>query len=209
MLISTHTRRLASALALAAAFAAAHATLARADEIIRVRGTIASFDGTAALVVKTREGPEATIALRPGFGVSGMARVSLSDIKPGDYVGIASVPGRRGGDDALEVLVFPAAMKGAGEGNYPWDLKPNSSMTNGSVAEAVKSVNGHALTLSYHGQSKTITVPNGVPVVTFAAADKGDLKPGAAMFAIAQKDTQGGLSAGRVTVGTNGVVPPM
>ncbi len=109
---------------------------ANAADSIRVRGTIESVSDTA-LVIKRGEGTDQTIMLKPDWNVSGVAKASIVDIKTGDYVGIASLPKAEGGDGALEVLIFPAAMKGTGEGSHPWDLKPNSSMTNATVADAV------------------------------------------------------------------------
>lgn len=177
-------------------------------ETVRVRGTIVDFGGKA-LKVKTREGQTVALALADDWMVSSVAKAALSDIKPGDYVGIASLPKKDGGDGALEVLIFPPSLKGAGEGSFGWDLQPNSTMTNGSVADAVKAVDGRTVTVSYHGKEKKIAVPDGTPVVTFAPATEADLKPQAVVFVSAQKDSAGTITAQRVVVGTNGVVPPM
>jgi len=175
---------------------------------LRVRGTVVDF-ADQALTVKTREGDTAHVALSPGWKISSVARADVADIKPGDFVGIASLPAANGGDDALEVVIFPPALKGTGEGSYGWDLKPNSTMTNATVADAVKSVDGRSVTVSYHGQEKKIAIPEGTPVVTFAPATEADLKPGAVVFIIAEKALDGAITAQRVVVGTNGVVPPM
>lgn len=204
--------RLVSALvggsAVAAFLAIAAPSPTRAAEMVHVRGAIVSLDGST-LTVKTREGPDAAVTLKPGFKVAGIAKASVSDIKPGDFVGIASLPTAAGGDGAVEVLVFPPAMKGTGEGSYPWDLKPKSSMTNATVTNAVKGVEGRTLKLSYKGGEKTISVADGIPIVTFGPATQADLKPGATVFVPAQRADDGALSAGFVAVGTNGVNPPM
>ncbi|WP_225707645.1 hypothetical protein [Bradyrhizobium cenepequi] len=175
---------------------------------VRLRGSIVQFSD-AVLTVKTREGQTVDVTLAQGFNVSGVARASVTDIKPGDYVGIASLPKAAGGDGALEVLIFPPALRGAGEGSFAWDLKPNSTMTNATVANAVKGVEGRRVTVTYHGQQKTIAIPEGTPVVTFAPATQADLKPGAIVFISAEKDADGAIAAQRVVVGTKGVVPPM
>ncbi|WP_370677750.1 hypothetical protein [Pleomorphomonas sp. PLEO] len=175
---------------------------------VRIRGDIVSFNDPA-LTVKTREGETVDIALAPKWQLSSVARAAVTDIKPGDFVGIASAPAKDGGDDALEVVIFPPAMKGTGEGSRGWDLKPNSTMTNATVADAVKSVNGQTVTVTYHGQEKKITITEGTPIVTFAPATKADMKPGAVVFVIAEKAIDGAITAQRVVVGTNGVVPPM
>ena len=196
-----------AALAFATALTTLSAPAALAAEGVRVRGTVASVDGDK-LVVKSREGNDVSVKLNPGWKVGGIAKARLADIKPGDFVGIASLP-TAGGDGALEVLIFPPAMRGTGEGSYGWDLKPNSTMTNGAVSEAVQSVDGTTVNVVYHGQSRKITVTPSTPIVTFAPAVNADLKPGAAVFVPAQRADDGKLSAGQVVVGKDGVVPPM
>ncbi|WP_195175188.1 hypothetical protein [Mesorhizobium sp. INR15] len=184
------------------------ATSAQATDPVRVRGIVASSDASQ-LTVKNRQGGTDTIKLAAGWKISGVASASIKDIKQGDFLGIASVSKADGGSGALEVVVFPAALKGAGEGDRPWDLQPNSRMTNGTVAD-VTNVDGRAVTLTYdNGQTKKISIPDNTPVVTFAPATSTDLKPGATVFVIAQRDGDGTLSASRVVVGNNGVVPPM
>ncbi|MBY3038364.1 MULTISPECIES: hypothetical protein [Rhizobium/Agrobacterium group] len=174
---------------------------------IHVRGSIVDYQGSE-LKVKTREGETIDVALADDWKVAGVADANVTDIKPGDFVGIASLPKADGGDGALEVLIFPPAMKGLGEGSYGWDLKPDSSMTNATVADAVRGVDGRTVTVTYHGKEKKIAIPDGTPVVTIAAATKDDLIPGAVVFITAEKAATGPI-AHQVVVGKNGVVPPM
>lgn len=201
----------ASALILPATYlalpATAHAQAQRAAPT-HVRGSIVSVNGST-IKVKTREGKTVDVTLAEGARIAGVARAAISDIKPGDFVGIASLAKVDGGDGALEVLIFPPAMKGTGEGSYGWDLKPNSSMTNATVADAVKGVDGHTVTVSYHGKEKKITIADDTPVVTLAPASTSDLVAGAIVFIPATRNDQGGLVAQQVVVGSNGVVPPM
>ena len=202
----TQTVRLA-AIALAAATAALASSAASAEGV-RIRGTVVSLSGDQ-LVVKSREGSNVTIALGLGWKAGGIAKAQLADIKPGDFVGIASLPDAKGTAGALEVLIFPPQMRGTGEGSYGWDLKPNSSMTNGSVSEAVKSVEGTTVNVVYHGESKKIVIAPGTPIVTFAKAVNADVKPGVAVFIPAQRGDDGKLSSTQVVVGKDGIVPPM
>ena len=188
--------------ALSPAFAAGPA------DKVRVRGTVVSLNGDQ-LKVNSREGKPVTVTLQPGWKVSAVAKASIGDIKPGDFVGIASMPKSEGGDGALEVLILPPQLKGMGEGSYGWDLKPNSTMTNATVADAVKSVSGSTVTVNYHGQEKKISIPAGTPVVTLAPATPEDVKPGAVVFVSTDKGADGSLSAAQLIVGKNGVVPPM
>ncbi len=202
-------QNLGGAIAVATLLGIAASSPTQAAENVRVRGTVVGLEGST-LTVKTREGPNAMLMLKPGWKVAGVTKASVEDIKPGDFVGIASLPTASGGDGAIEVLVFPPALKGTGEGSYPWDLKPKSSMTNATVTNAVKSVDGRTLDLSYSGgKEKKISIPDGVPIVTFGPATEADLKPGATVFVPAQRGDDGALAAGFVAVGTNGVDPPM
>lgn len=197
----------ATNLLLAATMSSSVLAAAPADQV-RVRGTVISLQGDQ-LRVKSREGQSVAVTLKAGWAVSAVAKASVEDIKTGDFVGIASLPKSEGGDGALEVLILPPELKGAGEGSYGWDLKPNSTMTNATVADAVKSVSGRTVTVNFHGQEKKISIADKTPVVTLAPATPADIKAGAVVFVPAEKGADGALAAVRLIVGKNGVVPPM
>jgi hypothetical protein len=107
------------------------------------------------------------------------------------------------------VLIFPEAARGTGEGHYPWDLTPGSTMTNATVAEVVSEAQGRLLTLKYKDGEKEIVVPPNVPIVTLAPGDRSLLKSGTAVFVPAMKKPDGTLVAGFVAVGRDGIKPPM
>ena len=175
---------------------------------VRIRGTITAVTPHM-LTVTGRDGTKLDVALADSLTVTTLKRVPLKSVKQGDFLGIAS---RSGPDDtrvALEVLVFPEAMRGTGAGNYAWDLQPGSMMTNAPVTGVATKKSGPDLTLTYQGGSVVIHVPPRAPVVTFAPATAADLKRGRKVFIIAHKDPAGTLTAARVTVGTHGVNPPM
>jgi hypothetical protein len=173
----------------------------------RIRGTITALHGQD-LTIKTREGPTVDILLNDPLTVRTVTKLTLADVKQGTYVGIASKTGADGKAEALEVLVFPEAMRGASEGHYPWDLESGSMMTNATVS-AVTAKSGNELTLTYKGGTQQIIVPPNAPIVTFAPATKDDLKPGARLITSAAKNADGKLATGSVTVETHGVNPPM
>ena len=174
----------------------------------RIRGTVEKLDGQT-LTVKSREGPQLTIALAPNFTVSAVVKRSLGDIKAGDFVGAASTKGTDGKLHALEVLIFPEAMRGTGEGERPWDLTPDSLMTNATVSGITSAPQGQALKVTYKGGESEIIVAPNTPIVTFAPGDASLLKPGAAIITAATKKPDGTLSASRVTAEKDGVRPPM
>jgi len=174
----------------------------------RIRGSVEKLDGQT-LTVKSREGAQLTIALAPNFTVSAVVKRSLGDIKAGDFVGAASTKGTDGKLHALEVLIFPEAMRGTGEGERPWDLTPDSLMTNATVSGITSAPQGQALKVTYKGGESEIIVAPNTPIVTFAPGDASLLKPGAAIITAATKKPDGTLSASRVTAEKDGVRPPM
>ena len=181
---------------------------ALADGPTRVRGTIESLDGTT-LHVKTTAGPEVTIALAPNYTVTALLPAKLAEIAPGSFIGTAAETQADGKMVAKEVHIFPESMRGAGEGFRPFDLGPKSTMTNGTVGQEVKGTRGNSLTVAYKGGEKTIVVPPDVPVVTFAPGDKAMLMAGQHVIVQAMSGSGGALTADRVTVGKDGLVPPM
>ena len=176
-------------------------------DVVRVRGSVASLDGSV-LTVKSRQGSDVTVKLADGYHIGSVVKAQLTDIKPGVFIGTASVP-NEGGSHALEVLIFPEALRGTGEGDYAWDLAPNSMMTNGTIGSAVEGVDGATITVAYKGGERKINVTPDTPVVTLGPAEKADIAPGTAVFLVARKQADGSLGASAVTVGKNGVVPPM
>ena len=185
------------------------APIANAQEPpVRVRGTIDRVDGDV-YVVKARGGAELKIKLTEKAMVVALIKASLADIKQGSYVGVAGMPQADGSQKALEVHIFPEAMRGTGDGHRGWDLQPSSTMTNGNVEQTAASSDGQVLTLKYKDGEKKIVVPPDTPIVVYVPGEKSELKAGASIFiAAAVKQPDGTLQAPRVNVG-RGVAPPM
>ncbi len=175
----------------------------------RIRGTIESIDGKT-LNIKTREGNDVKVNMTDDIGVIGIAKTSLSDIKQGSYIGVSAMPQPDGSQKALAVHIFPEAMRGASEGFKPWDLRPNSTMTNATVAETVAGVDGQVIDVKYKGGEKKVVVPPGTPIVAFVSGDKSEIKPGAKIIIFgAKKNDDGSLETNRIGVGLGGITPPM
>ncbi len=193
-------RTLAAAAVLLAAVPAASAAP------VHMRGTVTAVDG-AAVTVKTAD-KDVKLTLDDNWKIAGVAKASMADIKPGAFIGTANMEDASG-NKALEVVVFPEALRGTGEGDYGWDLKPGSKMTNATVTSQVNGVDGQTVSLAYKGGEKKVTISSSVPIVTIVAADQADVKPGAAVFLAGEPQGDGTLSSGRLVVGKDGVVPPM
>jgi hypothetical protein len=174
----------------------------------RVRGTIEAVDGDV-LAVKSRAGEDFKLRMASNMRLVGITKISLSDIKVGSFIGTTTVPGPDGSQNAVEVHVFPEDMRGTGEGSRPFDLRPNSTMTNATVAESVAGNDGHTLLVKYKdGEKKVVVLPD-TPVVTYVPAEKSELKAGAKVIAFFKKLPDGSFEANRISVGLNGLTPPM
>src|SRR3982750_711356 len=165
----------------------------------RVRGTIEGVDGDT-LAVKSRAGKDVKLHMTGDIRVVGITRISLSDIKVGSFIGTTTVPGQDGEQKAVEVHVFPEDMRGTGEGSVPYDLRPNSSMTNATVAQTVAGNDGHTLLVKYKGGEKKIPVTPQTAVLAFGPADKSDLKAGAKVIAFMKKLPDGSYETNRVSI---------
>ena len=175
----------------------------------RVRGEIEKIDGNT-LTVKSREGATVTVRLKDDALISGVEKAALSDVKQNSFVGITAMPQPDGTQKAIEVHIFPEARRGAGEGHRPWDLVPNSTMTNANVEQLVTAVDGPMLTMKYKDGEKKISVPNNAIIVQFVNGDKSELKPGAKIFiAAGTKLPNGDIEAAGINVGRGGLTPPM
>jgi Domain of unknown function (DUF5666) len=197
------------AASLLAVFLFASSTWAQQPPRVRIRGTIESVDGPL-LMVKTREGTDIKVRLTDDATVTGVTKISMSEIKPGSYIGVSAMPQSDGSQKALAIHIFPEAMRGTGEGFQPWDLRPNSTMTNATVAETVAATDGQNILVKYKGGEKKVVVPPDTPIVTFVSGEKSELKPGAKIIIFgATKKDDGSLEANRVNVGRDGIAPPM
>jgi len=180
-----------------------------AQSPVRVRGTIENVDGTT-YMVKDRAGAEHKVVLADKAALVALVRSSIADIKPGMFVGCTAVPEADGGLRAVEVHIFPEAMRGVGEGHRPWDLKPNSTMTNANVESSVASNDGQTLTMKYKDGEKKITVTPDTVVVTYAPGDAKEVTRGVQIFIpAAEKQPDGSLKTARINYGRNGLAPPM
>jgi hypothetical protein len=201
-------RKIASVTALLAVVFVTAAS-AQQPPTVRIRGTIEAVDG-ATLSIKSRDGSDVKVNITDNIAVTGVAKASLSDIKEGSYIGVSAMPEPDGTQKAIAVHIFPEAQRGAAEGFRSWDLRPNSTMTNATVAQTVAGVDGQTIMVKYKDGEKKVVVPPDTPIVAFAAGDKAEIKPGAKIIIFgATKKEDGTLETGRIAIGRDGIAPPM
>jgi hypothetical protein len=197
MSLACTTRRAALVLGLAWSLSPVVAP-AQAQTATRVRATIVGVEGDR-VTLRTKDDQELKVKLvEPS--ISARVRIEPSAIKPGAFIGAAAVPGKGGALAGVEILVFPEAMRGTGEGHRPFDLLPESTMTNATVAEEVTGTDGRSVRVTYKGGEQTIAITPETRVFTLQPGSMADLKPGAAVNAAIEKDAAGDLQSKRLTV---------
>jgi hypothetical protein len=197
---------------LAAGLVLAFAASAAAQERVNVRGTVEKVDGQT-LAIAAREGNTVTVKLADNASVRAVVKMPLADIKTGSYVGISAMPQPDGSQRAIAITVFPQGMRPS-EGQRPHDLQPGSTMTNADVETTAAGVDGQVLTVKYKQGDKVdqgkFIVPASAAIVTYASADKGELKPGAKIVIFnAVKQADGSFQAASINIGRDGMMPPM
>jgi hypothetical protein len=174
----------------------------------RIRGTVEKLDGKT-LTLKTRDGQTATVSLADNFAVSALAKKTLGDVKANDYIASTGIRGTDGKLHCVELRVFPEALRGTAEGQFPWDSIPEATMTNATVTGITTASDGHTFRVKYKDKESEFVAGPDCQVFAYVPGDPALLKLGAAVFMVAQKKPDGGLSAGRVTAEKDGVKPPM
>jgi hypothetical protein len=176
---------------------------------VRIRGTIDGVDGKT-MSIKAREGNDVKVNMTDDISVIGIAKTSLSEIKPGSYIGVSALPQPDGSQKAFAIHIFPEAMRGAAEGHRPWDQRPNSTMTNATVAQTVTAVDGQVIDVKYKDGEKKVVVPPDAAIVAFVSGEKSEIKPGAKVIIFgAMKKDDGSLETNRIGIGRDGIAPPM
>ena len=192
----------------------------------RVRGVLQSI-GSDSLALTTYDGRSVTVPIGKDTNFAWVVALSLASLKSGDFVGTATT----GPDDALsavELVIFPEAMRGAGEGHYGWDVpgvvaaagggsnatsgmtngtvQAQSGMTNGTVTAGAGKTGETTLTIGYKGGMAKVLVPAGTPIVRFEPSERTVLAKGQKLFLVLAPDA---TDAKFVAVGKNGLTPPM
>jgi hypothetical protein len=179
-----------------------------AAERARVAGTVEKLDGNRLSVNEAGSGIQ-TVMLSADAQIYGVEKRRLSDIKPGDFLASGGVRGTDGKIHAVELRIFPETMRGFGEGQRPWDERPEGVMTNATVGTVAQTTDGGIVHVTYKGGESEYVVGPDVPVLAYVLADRTLLKTGAAVVTIAVKQPDGGLLTSRVTAEKEGVKPPM
>jgi hypothetical protein len=203
----TVTRRILAAAGFAFVLAAS-AALAQNPPTVRVRGTIEKVDGDT-LIVRSRDGADLKIVPASNPLIIAIVKATVADIKQGSFVGVTGMPQPDGSQRAIEVHIFPESMRGTGEGHYPWDLRPQSTMTNANVEQTVAAMEGQTLTLKHKDGETKIIVPADAVIVAYVPGDKAELKPGTKIIVAATKQEDGSLRTPRINYGKDGLTPPM
>jgi uncharacterized protein DUF5666 len=137
----------------------------------RVRGTITAVEGNSLTV----DGKE-RVSLGEKTEIVFLQPIALSEIKPGDFLGVTSMKRADGTLTAVEVRRFPKPLN---PGHRPFDGRDDQTMTNATVSATVQSTAGRELTMTYEGGAQKIVVPQSASISTQVAGSRAQLVPGA------------------------------
>jgi hypothetical protein len=181
-----------------------------------IRGTVAAVDGST-VTVRTKDNRSVHMAISDATTVFKLSRARFTDLDFGTYVGAI---GRRLDQyspiirdsmsylyQGFELRIIDDSLRGIAIGHTKWDLTPDSTMTHGWVDD----IEIRVLSIKYgptEEEETDVDTANG-PVTRMSLADRSLVKPGAAIFAGAEKDAGGGYKAAFIFVGLEGIEPPL
>jgi hypothetical protein len=191
---------------------------ARADEKEpdHIRGQITAVsDG--AIEVRTGQGSTQRIRLTDEVTILSLAAASFADVDFGAYVGAASEkmddrysPIYRDSLSWLhrgfELRIIDEKLRGIALGHRKWDLTPLSVMTHGWIDDLEQRV----MSIKYGptDQDETdVEIGRDIRVLKMALGDRSLVKPGAHVFAGANKGVDGSYVGVFLIVGIGDVVP--
>ena len=153
------------------AFVLALACAAAQGQPTRVRGTISDVDGkTLTIDGKTR------VLVGEKTEIVFTQPIALAEIKPGDFLGVASKKGPGGALTAFEVRRFPKPLN---PGHRPFDGREDQTMTNATVGAMVQAASGRELTLTYEGGAQKVVVPETASISSLVPGSRAQLVAGA------------------------------
>jgi len=128
----------------------------------------------------------------------------MADIKPGMPLGVTTV---KKGDQVVAIDVRPIPPTAA-KGLTPYDLAPESTMTNATLEGTAKSASGDELTLNYNSGTVKALVTPATTMSATGPGTKADIKPGETIFAAVKPGAAGApMTVLRIVVGKDGVKP--
>jgi len=180
---------------------------------VHLRGAVQSV-GSGTFSLAPSGGAPVPVKWTEQTRITSIEASQLADITPGLFVGTAAIPQADGTLKALEVHIFPEAMRGTGEGYRPFPQVAQGTMTNATITtitgtQGSVSDSGLTLTMKYKDGQQTVVVPKGTPVVLLGKGDASMLKPQAKVSVTGTKDATGTLDATRILIGLDGATPPL
>lgn len=190
----------------------------------RVRADVVAFEDET-LQLRAEEGSLLRVKLAPGARIMLESRVDLSAVTPGVFVGTTSSPQADGSLRAVQIRIFPEALRGTGEGHRIMSGSAGNTMTNATVATVGKPVPPantmtnatvsklsdagtlRSMTLSFKDGEKQVSIPPEVVVIKAEMAERKQLVPGAHIVLSISTQPDGSLSTDRITVGKAGSTP--
>jgi hypothetical protein len=185
----------------------------------RLRGQVAALDRSS-LALQTRDGRTFKLALADSTTFFILSKASFGEIDFGVYVGSIS---EKMGDNiyspivrdslswlhrGFELRLIDEKLRGIAVGHTKWDRTPNSVMTHGWVDDLEERV----ISIKYgptDAEETDVEIGRDIPILRMSPGAPEVLKPGALVFAGAQKGPDNSYAAAFIFAGKDGIAPPL
>lgn len=179
-----------------------------APETPRIRGTVVSLTDTT-LTIVARDGKTMQLPTDLKTPVQYSVRMDFATLMPGVTVGSTAMADPAGNLTALEVHMFNAGTGSPPPSQRESDLKPGSILSTGTLVEVDTALHHRRLKLHVGAKDVVISVLDDTPTVTYAPADRSAVQPGTKVYLHVRRIEGGGFATGSITVGKDGIAPPL
>jgi hypothetical protein len=174
-----------------------HPGLAAPAAGAQAEGTIAAVE-SGAVTVTTRAGAQVRVILTPETTIIQRRQVTLETIRPNDFVGVTAKREADGSLTAVSINIFPPEFKSRVR-QAQFVMESGNIMTNATVFQNVRRIEGRTLYLKLGDGTAIIAVPKDAVVLRLTLAKPGDLRAGMVITVRGTAGTDGSMTAGTIT----------
>jgi hypothetical protein len=166
--------------------------------LVTAEGVVSAADA-ATVTMTARTGTTTRVAINAETRIIRRQPTKLTDIKPREFIGVAARREPDGSLTAVAINIFPPEFKGRmREGQFP--METGNLMTNATVFQNVRRIDGRTLYLQFPEGTAVIQVPPSAEITRLTQLRVSDLRPGMKVIVRGTGTIETGMTATTITI---------